>query len=100
MKSATSRPATPSPVKALHTGSGEPIVLLHGFMMSPRCWEPVAARLSSTCEVFAPAMIGHWGGPKLPGGYLNVAALADEIEKQLDELGWRTCHIAGNSLGG
>ncbi|MEV4125815.1 alpha/beta hydrolase [Nocardia sp. NPDC049707] len=99
MMSATSRPTTLPPLKALHTGSGEPLLLLHGFMMSPRCWAPVAARLSGTCEVFAPALMGHWGGPELRGGYLDVTALADEIENQLDELGWRTCHIAGNSLG-
>ncbi len=88
------------PMKALHTGSGDPLLLLHGFMLSPHCWEQVAQRLSGTCEVFAPAFRGHWGGPELDGWYLDVAALADQIEDQLDELGWRTCHIAGNSLGG
>ncbi|WP_245718191.1 alpha/beta fold hydrolase [Nocardia miyunensis] len=98
MTSPTSEPTTLQPLTALHTGSGEPVVLLHGFM-TPRCWEPVAARLSSTCEVFAPALTGHWGGPELRRRFLNVAALADQIDNQLDELGWRTCHIAGNSLG-
>lgn len=89
-----------TPMKALHTGSGDPLLLLHGFMLSPHCWEQVAERMSSTCEVFAPAFRGHWGGPDLAGWYLDVAALADQVEDQLDELGWRTCHIAGNSLGG
>ncbi len=89
-----------TPMKALHTGSGDPLLLLHGFMLSPHCWEQVAQRLSGTCEVFAPAFRGHWGGPDLDGWYLDVATLADQIEDQLDELGWRTCHIAGNSLGG
>jgi pimeloyl-ACP methyl ester carboxylesterase len=88
------------PIKALHTGSGDPLLLLHGFMLSPHCWEQVAQRLSGTCEVFAPAFRGHWGGPELDGWYLDVAALADQIEDQVDEMGWRTCHIAGNSLGG
>ncbi|MQY24292.1 alpha/beta fold hydrolase [Nocardia macrotermitis] len=95
-----SGPAPLAPMKALHTGSGDPLLLLHGFMLSPHCWESVAQRLSSTCEVYAPAFRGHWGGPELDGWYLDVAVLADQIEQQLDELGWRTCHIAGNSLGG
>ncbi len=56
--------------------------------------------MSSHCEVFAPAFTGHWGGPDFDGWYLDVSALADRVENQLDELGWRTCHIAGNSLGG
>jgi len=94
-KSAT----TPQPIKALHLGSGDPLLLLHGFMLSPHCWEQVAVRLSSNCEVFAPAFAGHWGGDGVDGWSIDVHALADRIEDQLDELGWRTCHIAGNSLG-
>ncbi len=55
--------------------------------------------MSAHCEVYAPAFAGHWGGPKVEGWSLDVYALADQIEDQLDELGWQTCHIAGNSLG-
>ncbi|MFI6870034.1 alpha/beta fold hydrolase [Nocardia sp. NPDC050406] len=101
MTSGTAKPATPlAPMKALHMGSGEPLLLLHGFMLSPHCWEQVAERMASHCEVFAPSLTGHWGGPDFTGWYLDVSALADRIEDQLDEMGWRTCHIAGNSLGG
>ncbi len=101
MTSRTAKPtARPAPVAALHLGSGDPVLLLHGFMLSPHCWEQVARRMSAHCEVYAPAFAGHWGGPKVEGWSLDVYALADQIENQLDELGWRTCHIAGNSLGG
>ncbi|WP_280233933.1 alpha/beta fold hydrolase [Nocardia cyriacigeorgica] len=100
MTSGTSTPTSPlMPIKALHVGSGDPVLLLHGFMLSPHCWEQVAARLSSHCEVFAPAFTGHWGGPEFNGRTLEFRDFADQIEAQLDELGWRTCHIAGNSLG-
>ncbi|MFE3545406.1 alpha/beta fold hydrolase [Nocardia sp. NPDC059177] len=92
--------ARPAPVAALHLGSGDPVLLLHGFMLSPHCWEEVARRMAANCEVYAPAFAGHWGGPEVEGWSLDVYALADQIENQLDELGWRTCHIAGNSLGG
>ncbi|MFG1794258.1 alpha/beta fold hydrolase [Nocardia sp. NPDC049149] len=93
-------PTRPQVLKALHVGSGDPLLLLHGFMLSPHCWEQTAARLSSQCEVFAPAFAGHWGGEPADGWSVDIHALADRIEDQLDELGWRTCHIAGNSLGG
>ncbi|MFX0580429.1 alpha/beta fold hydrolase [Nocardia nepalensis] len=100
MTSGTTNSSAPiAPIKALHVGSGDPVLLLHGFMLSPHCWEQVALRLSSHCEVFAPAFAGHWGGEQIDGWLLDVYALADRIEDQLDELGWRTCHIAGNSLG-
>ncbi|MBF6167277.1 alpha/beta hydrolase [Streptomyces gardneri] len=96
----STRADQPQPIKALHLGSGDPLLLLHGFMMSPHSWEQTAARLSTHCEVFAPAFAGHWGGAPADGRSIDVYALADQICDQLDELGWRTCHIAGNSLGG
>ncbi|MEA3532387.1 alpha/beta hydrolase [Nocardia implantans] len=96
----STRAKPPQPIKALHVGSGDPLLLLHGFMMSPHCWEQTAARLSTHCEVFAPAFAGHWGGAPTGGPSVDVQSLADRICEQLDELGWRTCHIAGNSLGG
>ncbi|WP_280505169.1 alpha/beta fold hydrolase [Nocardia farcinica] len=89
----------PVVIKTLHVGSGDPLLLLHGFMLSPHCWEQTATLLGSHCEVFAPALAGHWGGPEVTGEVVDIAALADEVERQLDEMGWRTCHIAGNSLG-
>ncbi|MFC8530840.1 alpha/beta fold hydrolase [Nocardia sp. NPDC057227] len=92
-------PARPQPIAAINLGSGDPLLLLHGFLLSPHCWEQVAARMAARCEVFAPALPGHWGGPPVDGP-LDVGKLADEIERMLDEKGWRTCHIAGNSLGG
>ncbi|NEW37080.1 alpha/beta hydrolase, partial [Nocardia cyriacigeorgica] len=47
MTSGTSKPTSPLvPIKALHVGSGDPVLLLHGFMLSPHCWEQVATRLS------------------------------------------------------
>lgn len=95
-----SNTSAPAPIKALHLGSGAPLLLLHGIMLSPHCWEQTAERLAARCEVFAPALAGHWGGPDLPAGRIDVRALADRVESQLDELGWRTCHIVGNSLGG
>lgn len=98
--SGTSAIPAPEPVTALHLGSGAPLLLLHDVLLSPHCWERTAALLAARCEVFAPAFGGHWGGPEFPGGRYSAATLADRVEAQLDDLGWRTCHIAGNALGG
>jgi len=85
----------------IHLGSGEPILLLHPFMMSQNVWKTVAPQLVETgrYEVFAPTMLGHNGAPRGPF-FLDTRSLADHVESQLDALGWGTAHIVGNSLGG
>ncbi|HET9877302.1 MAG TPA: alpha/beta hydrolase [Mycobacterium sp.] len=86
----------------IHLGSGEPLVLLHPYLLSQSVWQTVAKQLADTgrYEVFAPTMAGHNGGPSGDSWWLSCAALADSVERQLDDLGWRTAHIVGNSLGG
>ncbi|NMM92358.1 alpha/beta hydrolase [Rhodococcus sp. SRB_17] len=81
-------------------GSGEPVLLLHGFTLSHHVWHDVVDNLSSDYDVLAMTMPGHWGGPRLRLRDLGVRGIADGIERELDTLGWDTCHIAGNSLGG
>lgn len=86
----------------IHLGSGEPVLLLHPFLMSQTVWETVSQQLADTgrYEVFAPTMAGHHGGPSAGTWFLSSSVLADHVERQLDELGWDTAHIVGNSLGG
>src|SRR3984957_14763968 len=86
----------------IHLGSGEPVLLLHPFLISQLVWQKVASQLADTgrYEVFAPTMAGHNGGPRARTWFLSSSLLADHVERQLDELGWDTCHIVGTSLGG
>jgi pimeloyl-ACP methyl ester carboxylesterase len=82
-------------------GSGEPVVLLHGFTATWRCWLPVLPDLVARYDVFAPTLTGHDGGPPLePGQEHTLAAGAGHVERQLDEAGIDTAHIVGNSMGG
>ena len=85
----------------IHLGSGEPMLLLHPFMMSQNVWKSVAPLIAETghYEVFAPTMPGHNGGAKGPF-FLDSGSLADDVERRMDALGWETAHIVGNSLGG
>jgi pimeloyl-ACP methyl ester carboxylesterase len=80
-------------------GSGEPMVLLHGFIDSWRTWELVLPALEAHHDVLAPTLAGHAGGPGLEGA-ISDAVMADAVERAMDEAGFETAHMVGNSLGG
>lgn len=86
----------------IHLGTGEPILLLHPILCSQHVWRTVADQLADTdrFEVFAPTLVGHHGGPRSPTWFLDMSHFVDHVEQQMDELGWDTAHIVGNSLGG
>jgi pimeloyl-ACP methyl ester carboxylesterase len=80
-------------------GSGSPLVCLHGFTDTWRTWELVLPQLERHHEVLAPTLPGHAGGPPLRGE-MSDALVADAVERAMDEAGFETAHVAGNSLGG
>jgi len=81
-------------------GDGEPLVLVHGFTATWRCWLPVLGLLVPRFEVIAPTLHGHDGGPTPPRAAHTLAQATDHFELLLDELGVGTAHFAGNSMGG
>jgi len=85
---------------ALHRGgTGTPLVCLHGFMDSWHTWELVLPALERRHDVLAPTLPGHAGGPPIAGD-ITMAALADAVERTLDQAGFASAHLVGNSLGG
>lgn len=80
-------------------GSGSPLVCIHGFTDTWRTWQLILPALESRHEVLAPALPGHAGGDPLPPA-VGDATLVEGIERAMDEAGFRTAHIVGNSLGG
>ena len=90
----------PAAFTPLHRGgSGPPLVCLHGFMDTWRTWELVLPALERRHDVLAPTLLGHAGGPALDGK-VSTAAVVDAIEQAMDEAGFETADVAGNSLGG
>ncbi|MQY23507.1 alpha/beta fold hydrolase [Nocardia macrotermitis] len=80
-------------------GRGEPVLLLHGLLLTWQSWGAVIDELSGDHDVFAPTLPGHWGGPAVSGP-ATFAALADFVVDVMDENDWPTAHLVGNSLGG
>ena len=82
------------------TGSGEPLVLLHGLGESSIGWRPVIAELAAQYDVIAIDLPGFGRSPALPAKVAPIAAnLAAAIQHTLDDLGIDRYHVAGYSLG-
>jgi pimeloyl-ACP methyl ester carboxylesterase len=82
-------------------GTGEPLLLLHGFTGTWHHWRPLLGELVARYEVIAPTLPGHYGGPAYPfSSSIKPTGATDLLESQLDDLGVDTAHVVGNSLGG
>src|SRR4051794_26649567 len=82
-------------------GSGEPLVLIHGIAGSWSIWRPILPALEARHDVLAVTLAGHDGGPPFPAdGGPSMQAVIDQVERDLDDAGFDTAHLVGNSLGG
>jgi pimeloyl-ACP methyl ester carboxylesterase len=81
------------------TGSGPPVVLIHGMLNSSRHWQAVAERLAAEYTVVAPDLIGH-GDSAAPRGDYSLGAHAASIRDLLAAIGIERATIVGHSLGG
>ena len=84
------------------TGSGRPLVLLHGIGMSRAVWNPVTPYLLRTRSVIAFDIAGFGATPPVPHRVPpTIANLVDALEPTLRDLGLsEPVDVAGNSLGG
>src|SRR4051812_24683002 len=94
------RPIEPDP-PTHRGGSGEPLVLIHGGGGTPRLWRATIPLLEPHHEVLAVTLDGHFSGASIPPGTeASVETLARGVERDMDEAGFETAHVAGGSLGG
>src|SRR5262245_65831208 len=83
------------------SGTGAPLVLLHGIGSSRQAWGPVVPPLTAHFTVIAVDLPGFGDSPPLPARTeSSPAALAAAVARLLDQLGVSSPHLAGNSLGG
>ncbi|WP_097955864.1 MULTISPECIES: alpha/beta fold hydrolase [unclassified Streptomyces] len=93
----------PRPVRVAYerTGSGEPLLLLHGIGHHLRAWGPVTRILAAEREVIAVDLPGFGTSPALPDGVpYDLATVGRVLGAFCAELGLDRPHVAGNSLGG
>jgi 3-oxoadipate enol-lactonase len=81
-------------------GSGQTLLLLHGFPLSRRLWRPQLEYLTDAGRIIAPDLRGH-GDSDAPEGPYSMDQLADDAVALLDSLGLtQPAVVAGLSLGG
>jgi pimeloyl-ACP methyl ester carboxylesterase len=91
------RPVAPCPLGADITGTGTPLVLIHGQPGSAAEWRGVTVALGAEFTVVAPDRLGYGrtGGPA--GGFADNA---HAVVALLDRLGIERAVVAGHSWGG
>ena len=83
------------------TGTGPPLVLLHGVGHRRQAWGAVVDLLAPRRDLIMPDLPGHGESPPLePRGRSVPQTLVDETLLFIDSLGLERPHFAGNSVGG
>ncbi len=79
-------------------GSGDPVVLLHGFPQTGECWRGVAAALAERHRVIVPDLPG-FGRSGRPGSY-DARSVAGLLSDFLVAVGAPRATIVGHDWGG
>ena len=82
------------------TGSGEPLLLIHGMGSASTAWKPIRPMLESKFQVITVDMPGHGETPYIEGAPMDPNSLAVAVLNEMSELGIENFHLVGNSLGG
>lgn len=83
----------------VEAGSGEAVVLLHGFPQHAWMWRRVLPLLAQRRRVIAPDQRGMGGSSITAAGY-DKATLACDLHALLRHLGLERVHLVGYDLGG
>jgi len=80
------------------TGSGPPLVLVHGLTESRRAWDPLVPALAEHHTVVAIDMRGH--GESGPAAIYDPPAMADDVAAVVSGLDLDPPVVVGHSMGG
>jgi len=82
----------------LIAGTGDPIVLLHGFAETSHMWLPLIAKLSDKHTVIAPDLRG-FGQSSAPADGYTKAAMAQDIHELMKSLKCDHIRLVGHDIG-
>ena len=80
-------------------GSGDPIVLLHGWPQTWYEWKDIIPALAKSHTVIVPDLRGAGLSDKPKNGY-DKLTLAKDIHSLVDQLGFKQVSLVGHDIGG
>ncbi|MDO4550430.1 MAG: alpha/beta fold hydrolase [Planctomycetia bacterium] len=84
----------------LDSGSGLPILCVHGFPFDHTMWDVLAERISEDFRIIAPDLRGMGKNPQPVADVVMMAEFADDLANFLDMQGIKKCVFCGLSMGG
>jgi pimeloyl-ACP methyl ester carboxylesterase len=81
------------------SGSGLPLVFLHGFCESNKIWIDLSTELSDEYRIICPDLPGFGDSP-LPADAFSLEDIGDMLIAWLKQQGVTECIVIGHSLGG
>src|SRR5436190_5240400 len=82
----------------LVSGSGPPVILLHGYAETSRMWRPLIPRLAEKFTVIAPDLPGI-GDSDIPRNGLDMKSAAARIHALVRSLGVEKARVVGHDIG-
>lgn len=79
-------------------GSGDPVLLVHGFGEDSRIWENQVRKLSDSFQLIVPDIPGSGLSPMLDKGSMEIYAGC--LKEILDQENINEAHLIGHSMGG
>jgi pimeloyl-ACP methyl ester carboxylesterase len=86
-------------IRYVSEGTGEPLVLIHGFAARAEMWEPLFPALTKDFRVIALDCRGHGQSDKPYDPRLHGKENVEDIVRLLDSLKIDKAHLAGYSMG-
>jgi haloacetate dehalogenase len=91
-------------ISFVRSGSGPPVLLLHGYPQTHVMWHQVAPRLAERCTVVAPDLRGYGDSSKPPGDPEHLAyskrSMAGDLVRLMTGLGFHRFAVVGHDRGG
>src|ERR1700741_4886176 len=82
----------------LAAGTGDPVILLHGYAETSHMWRPLMPELARRHTVIVPDLRGAGGSGRPEAGY-DKKTMAVDIHELTSHLGFQRVSIVGHDIG-